>query len=314
MKDISAHILNLFSSYITNDISEKEFKELEHWLNQDKQNKAIFSEYLYIYKRSRQIGLYQTIDKEKTWSIIVSNLNTPLEKLKKKEENKITPIFKLWFKYAAAAILVGVLISAFIFRDSLFNHQIYDNTTPKVVSPNFVLPGSDKATLTLEDGSVVVLEKGNTYQTQNANSNGEQIVYGTTDKNSAELEYNYLTIPRGGQFFIKLSDGSQVWLNSESQLKYPVNFRSGKTRKIELVYGEAYFDVSPSTNHNGSKFIVLNKSQEIEVIGTEFNLKAYKDEFNIYTTLVEGEVLVSTQTTSKILKPTQQSNFNLNDH
>ncbi|MDC1324467.1 DUF4974 domain-containing protein, partial [Flavobacteriaceae bacterium] len=122
---------------------------------------------------------------------------------------------------------------------------------------------------------------------------------------------NFLTIPRGGQFFLKLSDGTQVWLNSESQLKYPVSFRDGETRVVELVYGEAYFDVSPSNEHKGAKFKVLNQAQEIEVLGTEFNVKAYKDETNIFTTLIEGKVSISTETTNQILKPKQQASFNI---
>jgi ferric-dicitrate binding protein FerR (iron transport regulator) len=119
-----------------------------------------------------------------------------------------------------------------------------------------------------------------------------------------------LTIPRGGQFFIELSDGTKVWLNSESQLKYPVNFREGELREVELVYGEAYFDVSPSAAHNGAKFKVVNQVQDVEVLGTEFNIKAYRDEQNIYTTLVEGKVEINTSSIKKILVPNEQSSFN----
>ena len=108
-----------------------------------------------------------------------------------------------------------------------------------------------------------------------------------------------------------LSDGTKVWLNSESQLKYPVAFNDGETRQVELVYGEAYFDVSPSTAHKGARFKVFNQSQEVEVLGTEFNIKAYKDETNIYTTLVEGKVAISAAGKNQILKPNQQSNLNL---
>ena len=124
------------------------------------------------------------------------------------------------------------------------------------------------------------------------------------------MVYNYLTIPRGGQFFIKLSDGTQVWLNSETQLKYPVSFNEGETRQVELVYGEAYFDVSSSTENQGSKFKVINNAQNVEVLGTEFNIKAYKDEASIYTTLVEGKVVVNALNKSKILIPNEELNFN----
>ena len=147
--------------------------------------------------------------------------------------------------------------------------------------------------MTLADGSKIALEKGTPVQTQNANSNGEELIY-ESSKNTSRLVYNYLTIPRGGQFVIKLSDGTKVWLNSASQLKFPVAFIEGESREVELVYGEAYFEVSPSTAHKGAHFQVYNKKQKVEVVGTEFNIKAYKDESNIYTTLVNGKVNVET--------------------
>ena len=212
--------------------------------------------------------------------------------------------------YAAAAVLTGLLVTGYFIKNNNFTKSI--ETNPRIINNNIGI-GSDRAILTLEDGSQVALEKGNAYQTQNALSNGEEIKYEKGTDNISKMVYNFLTVPRGGQFHLVLSDGSEVWLNSESQLKYPVNFIKGQTRKVELVYGEGYFDVSPSTEHEGSKFIVSNQSQEIEVLGTEFNIKAYKDETNIYTTLVEGRVLIGTASTRNILKPSQQANLNLND-
>jgi ferric-dicitrate binding protein FerR (iron transport regulator) len=245
-------------------------------------------------------------------------------KLEKQKKNK--PIFKRnnILRFAAAAIFIGLISTTFVFRNHMSNTPV--ETAPVIV--NTIQPGTDKATLTLEDGSVVTLEKGAAFQTKNASSTGDKIVYraaqtknesSSDDKTESKREehkvvavaYNYLTIPRGGQFSIELTDGTQVWLNSESQLKYPVNFIEGKTREVELVYGEAYFEVSPSTNHKGSKFRVIHKAQEIEVLGTAFNLKAYKDESNIYTTLVEGKVEINTPKLKQILRPTQRSNVDI---
>ena len=155
------------------------------------------------------------------------------------------------------------------------------------------------------------MEKGNGYNTQNVSSNGEKIIYKGVKKESTEITYNFLTIPRAGQFYIILSDGTEVWLNSESQLKYPVTFVDSETRQVELIYGEAFFSVSPSTEHNGSKFKVLNANQEVEVFGTEFNIKAYKGEYIVSTTLVEGKVSVSNSVTKQNLVPNQQSIVNL---
>jgi transmembrane sensor len=168
--------------------------------------------------------------------------------------------------------------------------------------------------LTLENGSNITLEKGKNYRAENLKSNGEELVYQPKNITKAQIKYNYLTIPRGGQFYVQLSDGTKIWLNSESQLKYPISFIGGETRQVELVYGEAYFEVSPSTNHNGSKFKVLTSMQEVEVLGTEFNIKAYKDETNIYTTLAEGKVVIRNGFSSQNLIPTQQSNLNLKNN
>ncbi|MDO5980813.1 FecR family protein [Flavivirga spongiicola] len=214
----------------------------------------------------------------------------------------------IW-KYAAAAVVIGILSTSYLLRDNLFNNP--QEEIPIIVN-NTIQTGTDKAILTLEDGSIVELQKGKNFKTTNVESNGEEIIYASSKRNTKEIVHNYLTIPRGGQFFIELSDGTKVWLNSETQLKYPVAFNHGKTRQVELIYGEAYFDVSPSTEHGGAKFKVFNKSQEIEVLGTEFNIKAYKDETNIYTTLVEGKVDVSIDNRKQSLIPTQQLNLNLN--
>ncbi|MDD7885085.1 FecR family protein [Flavivirga sp. 57AJ16] len=251
------------------------------------------------------------LDKKPTMTLVDANrIHDNIINIVKQKENK-RKRFYVW-KYSVAATIAGILAITYVLRDDLFNNPIDKEQT--IVKTNAIQTGTDKATLTLKDGSVVALEKGTSYQTQNIKSNGEEIVYGVGDKNSSEIAYNYLTIPRGGQFFIKLSDGTQVWLNSESQLKYPVTFREGETREVELVYGEAYFDVSPSTDHDGSHFKVMNSGQEVEVLGTEFNIKAYKDETNIYTTLVEGKVSVNNNFENKILSPNQQSTISNNSN
>jgi len=310
MSKANTHILKLVSLYTTKEISEAEFNELRQWLNEAPENKVLFTEILLLYKKSRQIAFADAIDKDKAWNTIVSKLENPLVQITKQKESKVFSFGNPWFKYAAAAIVVGILTTTFVFKDNLFKTPI--EASPVIVDANNRIEvGTDKATLTLEDGSVVVLKNGNSFHTQNASSNGKEIVYKTGQQKPTKIAYNYLTIPRGGQFFIKLSDGTQVWLNSESQLKFPVAFVDGEIRRVELVYGEAYFDVSPSTKHKGSKFKVFNKSQEVEVIGTEFNIKAYKDETNVYTTLVEGKVAVSTTNGKQKLVPNQQLNLNL---
>ncbi|GAA3582356.1 FecR family protein [Snuella lapsa] len=245
-----------------------------------------------------RLDLINQIDEEEGWQNIKSRIDSPVRK---------------WFvwRYAAAAIVVGILATTYFFKDSLFSTTLTNDTTPVIT--NSIEPGTDKATLTIGDGSQITLEDGKGLQLQNAVSNGKEIVYEAVNNSKKNIIYNTLTIPRGGQFQITLSDGTKVWLNSESQLKYPVSFIEGENRVVELVYGEAYFDVSPSTEHKGARFKVFNKSQEVEVLGTEFNIKAYEDEDEIYTTLAEGKVSVSNDDSKLGLVPGQQSIFNLKD-
>lgn len=216
-----------------------------------------------------------------------------------------------YLRYAAAAAVLGILVAGYLFKDRLELPTVLDQDP--VVETNTIVPGTDKATLTLENGDEITLGKGTTYESQTASSNGEEIIYKDKGASNA-MAYNYLTVPRGGEFFLMLSDGTKVWLNSESQLKYPVQFNDGESRQVELVYGEAYFEVTPSTEHKGSNFKVANSQQVIEVLGTKFNIKAYRDESDIYTTLVEGKVSVSTSAESQLLAPNLQSVVNSTDH
>lgn len=242
---------------------------------------------------------------------VENKMLTRLQDAVKSDEVQIIhfqPLYKRTIFRIALAASVVVLFSLSV----VFNTKEVKNVNTPIVVKNNIMIGKDKAILTLEDGSVIALEKGKAYTTKNVKSNGEKLVYNSTDNVKTEIANNFLTIPRGGQFYVQLADGTRVWLNSESQLKYPIAFVDGETRQVELLYGEAYFEVSPSTAHKGSRFKVKTRMQNIEVIGTEFNIKAYKDEPSIYTTLVEGKVQVSNASTKSILAPSQQSKLSNN--
>lgn len=288
------YIQSLLKKFVLNQCSKQEVDEVVAYIQGIKESSQLPS----------VEEVLELLDEKPILNEVVAN-RIENSIIKEVQKDKIISLKKKvqFCKYAAAAIFIGLISTTYVFRNNILNTPL--EVTPKIV--NAIFPGTDKAKLTLEDGSVVVLEKGAAFKTKNANSNGEEIVYQAAKEKASVIKYNYLTIPRGGQFFVKLSDGTQVWLNSESQLKYPVNFIEGETRKVELVYGEAYFDVSPSTNHKGAKFKVINNAQEVEVLGTEFNIKAYKDEANIYTTLVEGKVAISTPNLKQLLIPNQQS-------
>lgn len=283
----------LIAKYCSDELSNSELQELITWIEKGK-NKKVFKEYIALNFTIEQLKS-EGQDDSLLWKYLETSIKTPVRKIN-------------YWKYAVAASIALLIAINFVFEQQ-----------DKIEVPNPIIVhdtkkieiGTDKATLTLEDGKVVVLEKGQQYVSDKMKSNGEEIVYDTQKQKTTELVFNYLTIPRGGQYHVKLSDGTEVWLNSESQLKYPVAFVEGNTREVELVYGEAYFDVSPSTDHQGSKFKVLNKNQEVEVFGTEFNIKAYLDEAVVYVTLVEGKVAVNNDTHQEILLPNQQSKINI---
>ncbi|MDO7171554.1 FecR family protein [Mariniflexile sp. AS56] len=270
---------------LNNTLSEEDATIFREWYNESDLHKAYFKKVQENYHDETFL-----IDIEKGWKAV---------------EKKIRPVAvkkTSYLKYAVAASIVLLISITFLIK----KEKIEEVVNP-IITNNNIQIGTDKATLTLEDGTLVALEKGKQYISDNLESNGEELIYKAPNTSKKEIAYNYLTIPRGGQYHIVLSDGTKVWLNSESQIKYPVTFSDGETRQIELVYGEAYFDVSPSTDHNGTKFKVLAESQEIVVLGTEFNISAYKDEKAIYTTLIEGKVAVTNGKANTVLSPSQQS-------
>jgi len=225
-----------------------------------------------------------------------------LESIQTETTTTVIPFYrKAVFKYAVAASLLVFLGLGTFYKQLLFSEDVI------VVAKNNIEPGIDKAILTLEDGTNIVLDKETEYHSNKLSTNGKSLVYNKEEKGGKEIVYNYLTIPRGGQFFVELSDGTKVWLNSESKLKYPISFIKGKPREVELVYGEAYFEVTKSTQNYGSSFLLKTNEQHIEVLGTIFNVKAYRNETEILTTLVEGSVSVSNSINHSLLKPGQQS-------
>jgi hypothetical protein len=244
--------------------------------------------------KSRQ-HLINQIDKKKDFK----NLKT---KIKPRKE------IRFWH-YAAAAALLFFLASQFYFQfpllwdDSSGIHEV-------TISPPNISIGKNKAVLVLEDGKIVDLEENKQFQNAYLKSNGEALVV-RSQENTDKSAFNYLNIPRGGQFHIVLSDGTQVWLNSESLLKFPVSFKTGQDREVELIYGEAYFDVTPSEDNGGAAFKVINQNQIVEFLGTEFNIKAYPEDKTLFTTLIEGKVNVANGGNKSVLRPNEQAVFDL---
>lgn len=206
---------------------------------------------------------------------------------------------------AAAAILLSLGIGSYYYITKPNQEQIAQ------IQVNDVVPGGNKAVLTLANGQHVVLTsakngrlaiQGNTEITKTADGN---IVYNQTTGESAAisaLTYNTVSTPVGGQYHLTLTDGTNVWLNAASSIKYPTAFTGGE-RKVEI-FGEAYFEVA----HNAAKpFRVQSNHQVVEVLGTHFNINSYADETATKTTLLEGSVKVTGSNGFKFIKPGQQA-------
>lgn len=208
---------------------------------------------------------------------------------------------RLWItRIAASVILICSVAAGFYFLHRSENNPAQQTT---------VVPGGNKAILTLANGKKISLDQ--TYGTLGrdadvavANSSKGIISYEKLKSvsNGTELAYNTIETPRGGTYQINLSDGTKVWLNSASQLRYPVAYHNGE-RLVELE-GEAYFEVAKDRT---KPFKVKSNGQVVEVLGTHFNVNGYADEPFTKTTLLEGAIIVSTTKNKIILKPMQES-------
>ncbi|MDO3643362.1 MAG: FecR family protein [Mucilaginibacter sp.] len=214
-----------------------------------------------------------------------------------------------WLRYAAAVLFCAVGFAGY----RVCNHfkqvrQLASHTHQQI--KNDVLPGGNKATLTLANGKVINLSDvkngllTNQGQTRLKKDKDGRIIYENTDAKAVDSAsiFNTINIPKGGQFQVVLSDGSKVWLNSASSLTFPTMFPKNE-RKVTIT-GEAYFEV---TKNKHAPFRVITGKQTVEVLGTHFNINGYTDEAAIRTTLIQGSVKVSTDAQSTILKPEEQS-------
>ncbi len=283
----------LIHKFLDKTLSEEDWKTLLDWL-ENPENKKVFNTYV-----KAEYLLHMSFE-EKGRNLTYDTLLELMDENPHQGTPKLWSNQKWWAVAASIVILVGLALGTYYWVGPS------DNGAPELVKKITIEQGTDGATLTLEDGTKVELKKGSSYKNSYATSNGEEVVYADDESKFDEL-YNTITVARGKQFAMTLSDGTKVWLNSDSKLKYPVSFHPGNTRVVELIYGEAYFDVSPATENQGSAFQVQQEHQKVTVLGTEFNIKAYANETLLLTTLVEGKVAVTYQDSKTMLEPSDQS-------
>lgn len=282
----------LLEKYIQGTCTEEEQAIVESWHLKELEGKTFQP------KASQIKTAYTSI-----WKGIKSKAEEG-ENLQLKSNNKR-------FYAIAAAVLVTLSAGLFFIKKDLNTPSV--NELFVKTGKDFT-PGGNKATLILADGSNISLtDAANGKLAQQAGititkTRDGQLVYNTKQIPAARTGesrqlLNVISTPRGGQYQLTLPDGSKVWLNAESSLKYPVDFITAE-RRVELT-GEAYFEIAKKQQ----PFIVVTDKQEVKVLGTHFNISSYQDDPITKTTLLEGSVNVSQRSTgaSRILKPGEQS-------
>lgn len=264
--------------YISGELNEEGRKSMETWINSSEENQKIYEKIL---KKSLFV----------LWSLKSNQIDTDkeLKKFENRLNSRVRRIF--WFTAAASiAIILGFSIP-FLWNEYQENQEL--------ISMNqSIQPGKKGAQLILSTGKQVAIEdqskrikeKDGSFIHLDAKTGLE---YSKGERSSGKLIYNTLKTDRGNEFSMQLADGTRVWLNADSELRYPVQF-TGNIRKVYLK-GEAYFDVA----HDEKKaFIVNSYNQEVKVYGTEFCINAYKQR-EIKTVLVTGSVGLRANPTSE---------------
>ena len=279
-------------------LTASENEILQNWLLEGKNNKTI-------YKRFHQENWVLTeFDELKKFDVTKAYAKVELHLAPKTKEFKIPN----YLKYAAAvALFIGL---SYIIK----NH--YDQPKTQVYSQNLILPGKQKAILVTSSNQKIVLDSSGKKQIMKSDlvdieNTGSTLSYSKNElvsRTEAVPEYNTLITPRGGEYTLVLSDGTEVMLNSDSKLKYPVVF-DNNVREVTLE-GEAFFKVKKSDK---IPFVVKTNNINVTVYGTVFNVSAYNNESFVQTTLVEGSVGVNIRSSKSSqetrIKPRQQLTY-----
>lgn len=310
-------VADLLYKYIREDISAEESVRLQNWVQQSGENRQFFdkatdTKYLLENVRIKNENLQQ-VDLDQAWQHLKS----------KGWEMPADPKGKLilinWRKFAVAASLIVVLAGAYLWLKPVNKKPAEIATTPKEMKHD-VSPDTKNAVLTLADGTTIILDsaqngmlakQGETKVSKTADG---QLVYegDPLTTHHSPLTFNTITVPKGSDIvFITLADGTKVWMNAASSIRYPTKF-AGHERKVQIT-GEAYFEVASSVIATGGTkrpFIVEVNDMAVEVLGTHFNINSYSEESEIKTTLLEGRVSVSKGNSNIVLIPGQQASLN----
>ncbi|SIN65124.1 FecR domain-containing protein [Chitinophaga niabensis] len=278
----------LIIKYFKGELSTVEKQELEAWLAADEQNRALLERFRDQRQLADDMAFFDGIDVTADWEAVAVRAGYDTSAQPKRRR------MVLWSAVAASILLATGLLT-------------FKKETPPAplvaAKVNDIQPGSNKAVLQLANGQTVTLGRADTsLDADGAKIRQQQgaLVYKGKEEAAAAVQYNTLSTPRGGQFQLVLADGTAVWLNASSSIRFPTRFE-GKERIVELT-GEGYFEVAKDQH---KPFRVKVNGVEIAVLGTHFNVMAYQGVTK--TTLAEGSVKIQlADNRSWLLKPGQQ--------
>ena len=290
----SDRIVRLLQLYLLGDITEEERQELEDWCEEAPRNRKLFEQICQEDLFSKERYVYEKIHDTKAFSVFE-------KRVRKVSSRSIGN----WWKYAAVLLFPILVVGSW----KLMHETEQVSIVASSVAP--IQPGCSQAVLVLDDGRKVFLkeeEEGVISEDKEITVTGEKdrLVYTSSEgKNVDEIRFNELEVPRGGEYKVRLADGTLVYLNSATRMKYPVKFDE-KERKVYLS-GEAYFEVAKDPER---PFFVEMEGVEVRVYGTSFNVNTHQ-EGNIQTVLVKGSIGVKVLSSGmeSVIRPGQMAEF-----
>lgn len=305
------HLIDLLTGHLRGDLSPSRQEELNLWISQSERNRLLF-ESIDDEEQLRMLVLqFHQEEEENNEDIILQKIRQGMG-----AATPLAPVRKLTTRSSWGWVAALVVVTAGVGGYIWMNNKAGKSAETVAAQPADILPGKDGAILTLADGSQVVLDSiGNGVI---ATQNGTQVILKNgalayaQDADKATPVYNHLSTPKGRQFRLVLPDGTKVWLNAASSLRYPTVF-DGNQRRVE-VSGEVFFEVAQ--NYHQPFHINVNNQAQIRVLGTQFNVNAYANETIIKTTLVDGGIQIrpgadDDPSSFVTLKPGQQAQIQL---
>jgi ferric-dicitrate binding protein FerR (iron transport regulator) len=304
-QDLHYEIAALIGKHLQSSLTAIEAQKLQLWIEASDANRDLFNSLTDEALLMNELFLLDSFKASDGWATFTKTIQETTA-----PKTPITWGYKKYW-YAAAAVLLMAFLTSVYFLKTPSKKVSSAISTQKSV--NDVMPGGNKAMLQLADGTLVTLSDSlSGFQASQQNvklviKNGE-ISYASKGTSQENL-FNKVITPRGGQYKLRLNDGTQIWLNAASSIRYPVSF-VGNTRVVELT-GEAYFDVAHDPQH---PFIVkLSGNKQVRAIGTSFNINAYGDDNNDVATLIRGSIKVESGNNERLLVPGQQAKFLADD-